>query len=109
MPSDAEWLELTTYLGGTSLAGGKLKEESTNYWYSPNTGATNETGFTALPGGNRDSGGTFNSLRNYGYWWSTTEYLPNTAWPRMMNFNNSSVYKNNYIKSTGFSVRCVRD
>lgn len=59
VPSDAEWTTLTDYLGGTSIAGGKMKETSTTHWISPDSGATNESGFTGLPGGNRNSDGTF--------------------------------------------------
>src|SRR5574344_393885 len=77
LPSDAEWTELTNYL--TSYAGGKLKETGTTHWNSPNTGATNETGFTALPGGYRNFSGTFLDIGNYGYWWSATEGGTNSA------------------------------
>ncbi|MCB9001260.1 MAG: fibrobacter succinogenes major paralogous domain-containing protein [Bacteroidales bacterium] len=72
--TDAEWTTLTTYLGGESVAGGKLKETDTTHWASPNTGATNETGFTALPGGYRGRGGAFGGIGGYGYWWSATEF-----------------------------------
>src|SRR5574344_54019 len=65
VPSDAEWTELTDYLGGASVAGGKLTETGTTHWNSPNTGATNETGFTALPGGYRFSNGAFNGIGLY--------------------------------------------
>jgi uncharacterized protein (TIGR02145 family) len=78
LPSDAEWTELTDYLGGEWVAGGKLKatgtfEAGTGLWYDPNTGATNETGFTALPGGFRNFDGAFVFIGNYGHWWSATE------------------------------------
>lgn len=73
LPSDAEWTELIDYLGGgASVAGGKLKEIGATHWSSPNTGATNETGFTALPGGYRFNNGKFNGIGNYGSWWSAT-------------------------------------
>ena len=110
LPSDAEWTELTDYLGGTTIAGGKLKETGTTHWASPNTGATNETGFTALPGGYRNNNGTFLDLGYYGSWWSATENNAATAWSRLMNFNSSIVFRNYYYnKELGFSVRCVRD
>jgi uncharacterized protein (TIGR02145 family) len=108
LPSDAEWTELTDYLGGTG-AGGKLKETGTTHWNSPNTGATNETGFTALPGGNRDGSGTFNSIGSNGYWWSATEFYGSNAWDRYMNYSSSSVGRGSPSKEVGFSVRCVRD
>ena len=109
LPSDAEWTELTDYLGGTSDAGGKLKETGTTHWYSPNTGATNETGFTALPGGNRGIYGAFYTIGNYGYWWSATEYDTDNAWNRYVSYGNSVVYSHYNDKELGFSVRCLRD
>jgi len=109
VPSDAEWTELTDYLGGTSVAGGKLKETGTTHWASPNTGATNETGFTALPGGNRGSNGTFGDIGGGGSWWSATEYGATYARRRDMNYGYSGVYRDRYSKEVGFSVRCVRD
>ena len=109
LPSDAEWTELTDYLGGESVAGGKLKETGTTHWASPNTGATNETGFTALPGGNRGSNGTFGDIGGGGSWWSATEYGATYARRRDMNYGYSGVYRDRYSKEVGFSVRCVRD
>src|SRR5690554_5773003 len=109
VPSDAEWTELTDYLGGTSVAGGKLKETGTTHWNSPNTGATNETGFTALPGGYRGTDGAFYNVGNYGPCWSATEGDAASAWNRRMNYNNSDVGRYRSNKEVGFSVRCVRD
>ena len=62
VPTDAEWTTLTGYFGGESVAGGKLKEPGTTHWNSPNTGADNSSGFTALPGGYRNCNGTFTAL-----------------------------------------------
>ena len=112
LPSDEEWTELTDYLGEN--AGGKLKatgtiEAGTGLWYDPNTGATNETGFTALPGGGRDTNGAFYYVGYYGYWWSATEYGTNTAWYRLMTYVGSSVGRFSRSKGLGFSVRCLRD
>jgi uncharacterized protein (TIGR02145 family) len=109
LPSDAEWTELTDYLGGESVAGGKLKETGTTHWASPNTGATNETGFTALPGGYRLSNGPFGNIGSGGYWWSATEGSATNAWARFMFYNYSDVYRGSYEEEVGFSVRCVRD
>jgi uncharacterized protein (TIGR02145 family) len=111
LPSDAEWTELTDYLGGTSVAGGKLKETGTAHWNSPNTGATNETGFTALPGGTRSLNGYFFHIGSYGLWWSATEPStnPNGAWYRGINYSLSDVGRSVSSKETGFSVGCVRD
>ena len=108
LPSDAEWTELTDYLGGTG-AGGKLKETGTTHWNSPNTGATNEIGFTALPGGTRNYNGAFYDIGNYGNWWSATELNATYAWNRIMSYAFSDVYRDYDGKEVGFSVRCLRD
>jgi uncharacterized protein (TIGR02145 family) len=108
VPSDAEWTTLATSLGGSSVAGGKMK--STTGWTSPNTGATNESGFTALPGGYRDLNGTYNDIGTSGYCWSSTENNSSNAWNRVLSYYSSGVTR--YIsvnKRNGFSVRCVRD
>jgi len=121
LPSDAEWKELEMYLGmsqteadGTGWRGidegGKLKETDTTHWKSPNFAATNESGFTALPGGFRyyyDD--TFNGIGSAGYWWSSTEYSSTNAWYRLLGANFSYVSRSNYLKEDGPSVRCVRD
>jgi uncharacterized protein (TIGR02145 family) len=109
LPSDAEWTELSDYLGGESVAGGKLKETSTTHWESPNTDATNETGFTALPGGYRDNDGIFYYIGDFGSWWSATEYPVGYAWLRAVGFPDSDLFRSNYGDEFGFSVRCVRD
>jgi uncharacterized protein (TIGR02145 family) len=109
LPSDAEWTQLTNYLGGESVAGGKLKETDTTHWASPNTGATNETGFTALPGGDRYYNLSFGGVQFGGYWWSATEYNVTQAWGRNLLYGHSNVYRTHYGKELGFSVRCVSD
>lgn len=111
LPSDAEWTELIDYLGGTSLAGGKLKEMGTTHWKSPNTGANNETGFRALPGGFRGHGiiPTFYNIGEEGMWWSSTGDHPAAAWQRQMRHNSSDVIRDDLLKELGFSVRCVKD
>lgn len=107
LPSDAEWTQLTDYLGGIEAAGGKLKETGTAHWDIPNEGATNESGFTALPGGgldfDYDDGGTFYTIGDRGYWWSASALL----WYVFSNW--SSVGIDNAGIDCGFSVRCVRD
>lgn len=108
-PTDAEWSELETYLGGISIAAGKLKENGTMHWASPNEGATNESGFTALPGGGRDINGVFYSATNVGYWWSATEASSISALYRLMDFELTSVFRSTVEKQAGFSVRCVKD
>ena len=111
LPSDAEWTELIDYLGGTSVAGGNMKETGTTHWNNPNTGATNEKGFSALPGGYRGYGnGVFYDVGNYGYWWSATESSSGSdAWFRVLDYSYAGASRNINNKAYGFSVRCVRD
>jgi uncharacterized protein (TIGR02145 family) len=109
VPSFEEWLDLATYLGGESVAGGKLKETGTTHWLSPNTGATNETGFTALPGSLRHHEGGFSYVSQGGVWWSSSESNTFNAWGRGMNYNNSNLDIWSVEKFYGFSVRCVKD
>jgi uncharacterized protein (TIGR02145 family) len=109
LPSDSEWTELTDYLGGESVSGGKLKETGTTHWNNPNEGTTNETGYTALPGGSRHGSGTFIGVGINGSWWSATESDTDYALYRGMYYGDSSVYRIDFSKDVGFSVRCVRD
>jgi len=111
VPSDAEWTTLETYLGGSNVAGGKLKEIGTTHWVSPNTGADNTSGFTALPGGIRNhDDGTYHANGGLGFWWSTTENSANTAWYCYL--STSDGFSKRYYdrgKSGGFSVRCLKN
>jgi uncharacterized protein (TIGR02145 family) len=106
VPTDAQWTTLTNYLGGQTGASIKLKESGTTHWSSPNTG-TNETGFTALPGGIRAFNGSFNFIGLYGYGWSSTEYSSSDAWIR--GYSGTSVVRTYDYKKTGTTVRCLRD
>jgi len=108
-PTDEEWTILANYLGGSLVAGGKLKEVGTTHWYSPNDDATNETGFTALAGGYRDYKGPFGSLGYVGHWWSSTEISTTQAWNHWMFYENGELYRYEYGKRYGLSVRCVKD
>jgi uncharacterized protein (TIGR02145 family) len=107
VPTDGQWTDLETQLGGISVAGGKMKSTS-SLWNSPNTGADNTSGFTALPGGCRNNGGSFNNIRNYACFWSATEDT-SLAWLRRLSSNDSNVNRFNFPKSVGASVRCLRD
>jgi uncharacterized protein (TIGR02145 family) len=109
VPTDAEWTTLTDYLGGINVAGGKLKEIGTTHWSSPNTGATNETGFTALPGGSRVGYGYFGGIGSFGDWWSSSESSTYDAWYRNVDNGSSDVDRGDGNKFNGCSVRCVRD
>ena len=108
IPSDSEWTILTTYLGGDSIARGKLKEAGLSHWHRPNTGATNVTDFTALPAGYRDTKGAFSSIDYYGSWWSSTECDNAHAWSRSMFYDYSYTF-NISDKQGGISVRCIKD
>jgi len=107
--SDADWTLLTTFLGGENVSGGKLKETDFSHWGLPNTSATNESGFTALPGGYRMTSGLFDNLGNNANWWSMTENGANLAWYRYLYKGSASVVRDYYNKNTGFSIRCVKD
>ena len=109
VPTDADWTTLTDYLGNLSVDGGKMKEAGTNHWLSPNTGATNTSGFTGLPGGYRYTDGVFYYMGNYGEWWSATANDATTAWQRGLYYLNFSVSRDPYDKKYGYSVRLVKD
>ena len=104
IPTDVEWTKMATYLGGTVVAFGKLKETGTTHWNSPNNFATNETGFTALPSGSRGSSGAFYFVGEYGYWWSSTK---KTVW--YVYTYNGNVNRLRSGKRDSFSVRCLQD
>jgi uncharacterized protein (TIGR02145 family) len=117
VPSDAEWTILTTYLGGENRAGGKMKSKGTTYWKSPNSKATNESGFSGLPGGVRFfSSGGFGFISDDALFWSTTEIedlARDMGWIRRFRYNFDDANRlNTYyfnFKKNGLSVRCLRD
>jgi uncharacterized protein (TIGR02145 family) len=110
VPSDAEWQTLVVYLGGWDVAGGKMKDTGTTYWQSPNSSATNESGFTGLPGGGRFGTRGYTGMGTEGVFWSSAEYDRNWAWFRSLYYYNSGSVDRNYLsKSFGFSVRCIKD
>lgn len=106
--TDAEWTILTTYLGGENIAGGKLKEKGTIHWAEPNTEATNETGFSALPGGYRYPMGQFVGGGFIGYWWSSSDYYTGSIYKFMSN-SDKLVGSNNTNNEFGYSVRCIKN
>jgi uncharacterized protein (TIGR02145 family) len=118
--SDLEFIEMEMYLGmdwdeandignrGT-IEGGKLKEEGTNHWNPFNTGGTNESGFTALPGGFRSNNGAFEFLQSHGFFWTSTEDIPDYGLYRKLFYNTSNIYRQGYLGGAGYSVRCVRN
>lgn len=108
--TDADWTTLTTFLGGESVAGGKLKETGTTHWNSPNTGADNSTGFTALPAGRREyTDGSFINTGFNGFWWTSSAYNPDYSWYRQINYDGAIVNPANFHKQYGFAIRCVKD
>ncbi len=109
IPTDAEYTTLDTCFGGNAIAGGPMKEIGTTHWTSPNSGATNLSGFTGLPGGYRNANSTFFSLGIYGIWWTSTESPPNHALDRYLDYDEVGLYSYADGKRFGFSVRCVRD
>jgi hypothetical protein len=109
IPSDKDWTILTDYLGGKDEAGVKMKEAGTTHWPRPNTGATNSSGFTGLPGGYRDDNGVFVSLGVNGFWWSSTEGFTYFAWNRYPDTLYGLVGRDFGYKSYGMSIRCLAD
>ena len=109
VPTDDEWTTLSTTLGGDAVAGGKMKVAGTTRWTTPNTGATNESGFAGLPGGFRSTNGSFYDVGSFGYWWSSTEDYATYAWLRDLLYINGVIDRASGSKRDGFSVRCLRD
>ena len=111
LPWDGQWALLTYNLGGESIAGRKLKETGTTHW-EINTGATNESGFSALHGGYRDYEYDFTRFHFYGsccFWWSSTEHSISDAYSQNLYFNSDFIKRDIYNKKNGFSIRCVKD
>jgi uncharacterized protein (TIGR02145 family) len=109
LPSDAEWTDLTDELGVLSIAGGMMKEEGYAHWSSPNTGATNESGFTALPAGERTDAEVYQYILQHASYWSTTQQNPSLAKSRTLYYDSGSVTSDNIDKEYSFSIRCVKD
>jgi uncharacterized protein (TIGR02145 family) len=112
VPTEAEWTTLETFLGGQSIAGGKMKEPGTTHWRSPNVGATNESGFSALPSGIRaDSNGygAFYSLGDFWFGWSSTVYGTTYALRRNVGYNSTICDRFYEGKQSGYSVRLIKD
>lgn len=107
IPSTDEWEVLINFLGGPNVAGGKMK--TTTGWITPNIGATNESGFSVMPGGYRHPDGTFNDLGSTANFWSSTEDFSYSAWLRNLGRADTKVYKYGYGKAGGLSCRCLKD
>ena len=119
VPTDNDWTTLTDYLGGEQIAGGKLKETGAIHWMAPNVGASNSSGFTALPGGYRSYtgsdyyyfyGGNYNGAKRNGYWWtSSSNPLNHDAIGRSLNYSYADINKTSLDKRTGAYVRCIKE
>ena len=116
VPSDAEWSTLINYLdpnanggGYDNLAGGKMKSSGYQYWLAPNQNATNESGFTSLPGSYRLSDGIFDPIGAYSVFWSSTELYSFEAWSRYLSYLVGSTGQISYNKKYGHSIRCIKN
>jgi uncharacterized protein (TIGR02145 family) len=109
VPTDAEWFTLSDGFGGQTLTGGKLKNTESTYWQSPNTGATNESGFSGLPGAYRETSGPFYEIGNVGCWWTSSPMGGSSAWSRELRFASGGLFRIDSSKRFGYAVRCVKD
>ncbi len=109
LPTYQEWTELITYLGEKKIAGGKMKETGIAHWWSPNTGATNSSCFTALPGGLRYSNGSFLYLGHRGYWWSSSWNFGSDALYQRLSYDHHQVECHYHYITSALSVRCLKD
>jgi len=120
LPSDSEWIELEVFLGMSTAdanldaqlrgdIGGKLKEVGTTHWTTPNTGATNESGFTALPGGTRNNVGTYSGIGLYNAFWSATESNSIQSQYRLIYYDNTAIWRGPHMKVDAKSIRCIKD
>jgi uncharacterized protein (TIGR02145 family) len=109
VPSGSEWFTLNTYLGGLSVAGGKLKMVGTTYWNSPNTDATNVSGFSALPGGFRNNDGSFYFIKRFAIFWGSGVLEDGSPYAPSIESDNSKVEFLFNIASYGTSIRCLKN
>lgn len=109
IPNDTEWNTLSSYLGGGGEAGGKMKEIGTTHWLSPNSNATNTSGFSGIASGTRDYDGTFKEYLRSAYYWSLTSVSSTNATGWYLFYNNGTFQNGSYNKKDGFIVRCLKD
>jgi uncharacterized protein (TIGR02145 family) len=109
VPKDSEWSVLTTYLGGDSLAGGKMKEAGISKWKSPNLLATNASLFNGLPGGGKGNEINFRFIDSCGIWWSSTELNLSRARFLGLKYSDGYAFRGHDNKNDGYSVRCIKD
>jgi uncharacterized protein (TIGR02145 family) len=112
IPSDTEWIELENFLGGASIAGGKMKTAGTEHWSSPNTGADNSSGFSGLPAGEFDahySPNIFQLLNTHAVFWTSTEVNSTKARERYLSYDNKACSQYDWYKEMKYSIRCIRN
>jgi uncharacterized protein (TIGR02145 family) len=112
IPTDQEWSQLENYLGGAAIAGGKMKDTGTTFWNAPNTGATNSSGFSALPAGEFDayySPNIFQLLNEYAVFWTSTHISTLKARERYLAYNSSASSIYDWFKVMNYSIRCIKD
>lgn len=112
LPTDAEWTTLMNLLGGSAVAGGEIKETGLTHWNSPNTGATNSSGFTAFGGGFRYANPSFgfSNLKGTANFWSCSEgSVPGQAWNYIPSYNWAGINIYDSQKALGYTVRCIKD
>jgi len=109
LPSQQEWETIVNYLGGYTVAGGKMKEIGTIHWTTPNNGADNSSGFTALPSGNHVQYGFFNTIGETCCWWSSTEWDNVNIFTPYLNYDSGEIHLLNFDRNGGFSIRCIKD
>jgi uncharacterized protein (TIGR02145 family) len=113
VPTDEDWVELEAYYGGAPVSGGSLKAAGTGFWKTPNTGAINADGFSALPGGYRNYAGPFNLMRITGFWWTSSERSWYGSEPKLLyrsiKYDEEAIVRDVAVKTNGLSVRCIKD
>ncbi|MBM3404473.1 MAG: hypothetical protein FJY10_06245 [Bacteroidetes bacterium] len=109
IPTTAEWSFLAATLLGADTAGALMKEAGLTHWAAPNTAACNTSGFTGLPAGMRLVDGLFYQISTDGYFWSSDQASLINAWERRLFYNAADLFEENYLKTYGFSVRCLKD
>jgi len=111
VPTNAEWQEIENYLGGASVAGGKMKETGTTHWTTPNTSATNSSGFTALPAGEWDPNNSpqFRLLNDYAIFWTATSVNATKAREKYLKYSSAAISTFDWYKTLKYSIRCVKN
>lgn len=108
IPTDIDWSNLINFLGGSEISGGRIKESGLDHWLTPNTGANNDSWFTALPGGYCSSNDVFSNINSLAAIWSSSECSPSESFYRNLRYDALAIYRDSYDKDGAFSVRCIK-